>query len=60
MNEGMKAGMYGVAALVVLGGAFFIGRKWLSAQLPKVQKVCEHLLSFEGSLHAGYACYHML
>ena len=61
MNEGVKVGMYGIAALVVLGGAFFVGRKLLSAQLPKVQKVCDHLHTFERSPpHAGCACFHML
>lgn len=39
MNEGVKVGLIGIGALVALGGAFFVGRKLLSSQLPKVQKV---------------------
>ena len=39
MNEGVKVGLIGIGALVALGGAFFIARKLLSSQLPKVQKV---------------------
>ena len=61
MNEGVKVGMYGIAALVVLAGAFFVGRKLLSAQLPKVQKVCDHLRTVERSLpHAACACSNIL
>ena len=40
MNEGVKVGLIGIGALVALGGAFFVARKLLSSQLPKVQKVC--------------------
>ena len=39
MNEGVKVGLIGIGALVLLGAAFFVGRKLLSSQLPKVQKV---------------------
>ena len=39
MSEGVKAGLIGIGALLALGGAFYVGRRLLSAQLPKVQKV---------------------
>ena len=39
MSEGVKVGVLGIAALVLLGAAFYVGRKLLSSQLPKVQKV---------------------
>ena len=39
INEGIKVGVIGIGALLLLGGAFFVGRKLLSSQLPKVQKV---------------------
>jgi len=44
INEGVKVGLIGIGALILLGGAFFLGRKLLSSQLPKVQKVCPSAL----------------
>lgn len=44
MNEGVKVGLIGIGALVALGGAFFVARKLLSSQLPKVQKVSPYPL----------------
>ena len=40
MREGVRVGLIGIGALVALAGAYYVGRKLLSAQLPKVQKVC--------------------
>ena len=48
INEGVKVGVLGIGALVLLGAAFYVGRKLLSSQLPKVQKVtplCQVLFS---------------
>ena len=39
INEGVKVGVLGIGALILLGAAFYVGRKLLSSQLPKVQKV---------------------
>ena len=39
MSEGVKVGVLGIGVLVLLGAAFYVGRKLLSSQLPKVQKV---------------------
>ncbi|CAK0782497.1 hypothetical protein CVIRNUC_005717 [Coccomyxa viridis] len=41
INEGVKVGVLGIGALILLGAAFYVGRKLLSSQLPKVQKVME-------------------
>ena len=39
MSEGVRTGLLGIGALVAMAGAYYIARKLLSAQLPKVQKV---------------------
>ena len=39
LGDGVRVGLLGIGALAALAAAFFAGRKLLSAQLPKVQKV---------------------
>jgi len=39
MGEGVRIGLLGVGALMAMAAAYFIGRKLMSSQLPKVQKV---------------------
>lgn len=46
MGEGVRIGLLGVGALVAMAAAFFIGRKLMSSQLPKVHKVHQPCPSF--------------
>lgn len=39
MSEGVRIGLIGIGALVAMAGAYYVGRKLMSTQLPKVQKV---------------------
>ena len=44
MSEGGRIGLIGVGALGVMAAAYYVGRKLMSTQLPKVQKVSSFFL----------------
>jgi hypothetical protein len=39
LGGGLRVGLFGVGALLALAAAYFVGRRFVSAHLPKVQKV---------------------
>lgn len=46
MSDGVRIGLLGVGALGAMAAVYYVGRRLMSTQLPKVQKVRGLLPSF--------------
>ena len=39
LSDGIRIGFIGVGVLIAMAGAYYVGRKLMMSQIPKVQKV---------------------